>query len=43
MGEMNSRIGRDDLRSEAEKSVTTDSKNLPANSLQESSLKSNEE
>lgn len=41
MGELNRRIGRDDLRSEAEKSVTTDTKNLPAHSLQESSAKSN--
>lgn len=40
-GALDRRIGRDDLRREAEKRVITDTKNLPAPSLPESPLKSN--
>jgi hypothetical protein len=41
-GELNRRIGRDDLRSDAEKKTSIETKNLPAPSLQESPAKSQE-
>ena len=43
LGELNRRIGRDDVRSDAEKRAITDTKNLPAHSRQESPAKSNGE
>jgi hypothetical protein len=43
MGELNRRIGRDDLSTDAGKSTSIETKNLPAPSMRGSSAKSNGE